>query len=381
LNHEFPPLEGGGANASYFISRALVRMGWEVDVVTSDLGQFPQEEMVDGIALHRVAGRRRPLGPARLFDLGQFVISGWREALRLASARRPDATIAFFGVPGGLVGLAPRARHGVPLIISLRGTDVPGNNPETFRVSHKFLGPLTRAVWRRAERVTAVSEELRDMALRSAPNLRIEVIPNGVDTERFRPAVAKRSKGPVRVLSVGQTIARKGHATLIQVLPEMIRRSGTDVRVLIVGREGPEHRALVDLARREGVADRVELRGPVPKESMPGIYREADVLTHLSVCEGMSNVVLEAMACGLPVVATRVGGMSALVEPGVNGALVPVGDVEATTESLVPLLSGPAPRERYSKGSRARAENFSWERCAERYADLVAEVAASQPPT
>jgi len=374
--HEFPPLEGGGANAAFFIGRALVRTGVEVEVVTADLGRLPARETIAGIAVRRVHGRRRPLGPARLRDLAAFAITGAREALRAAREKRPDAVIAFFGVPGGLAAWPLRARLGIPLILSLRGTDVPGNNPETYRLAHYLSAPITRAVWRRADRVTAVSEELRDLALAGAPGLSIDVVRNGVDSERFHPAPARAPGGPVRILSVGQTIARKGHGTLIRALPEVIRRSGADVRVAVVGREGPDHELLRVLARAQGVGDRVELRGPAPKEKMPEVYREADLLVHLSVCEGMSNVVLEAMASGLPVVATAVGGMRALVEPGLSGTLVPVGDAAAVAEALVPLVADPARRALQGKQARARAETLSWETAARRYAELADALAA-----
>jgi len=374
VNHEFPPLEGGGANASFFIGRALARMGWEVEVVTADLGVLPAKETLDGVVVHRARGRRRPLGPARIRDLVRFAIAGSHLAVGVADQWRPDATLAFFGVPGGLVGALLKARRGIPLILSLRGTDVPGNNPATYRLAHLLARPITRAVWRRADRVAAVSEELREAALRSAPGLRVDVIPNGVDAEVFHPPVSRERPGPVRILSVGQTIARKGHATLIRALPEVLRRTGADARIVIVGREGPDHGRLVDLARREGVNDRVQWRGAVPKESMPSVYREADLLAHLSVCEGMSNVVLEAMASALPVVATRVGGMAALVEPGVSGALVAVNDVAGAAEALIPLVGDAARRDLYGKQARTRAEGLSWDACARRYARLVAEV-------
>jgi glycosyltransferase involved in cell wall biosynthesis len=381
LNHEFPPLEGGGANASFFIGRALARMGWGVEVVTASLGRLPRAETMDGMRVRRAPGRRRPLGPARMADLIEFAIAGAREALRAAEADPPDASLAFFGVPAGLAGVWLRARLGVPLILSLRGSDVPGNNPETYRLSHALSGPVTRSVWRRADRVTAVSEELRAVALRSAPGLRIDVIPNGVDAERFHPLEPRpaRSAGEtVRILSVGQTIARKGHAQLIRALPEVIRRTGADLRVLIVGREGPDHAALEALARTEGVGDRVAFRGPAGRDAMPEVYREADLLAHFSVCEGMSNVVLEALASGLPVVATPVGGMSALVEPGVNGALVPVGDAAAAAEALIPLVADRSRREGCAKAARARAEALSWEAAARRFAAIVGEVSAAR---
>lgn len=377
VNHEFPPLEGGGANASFFIGRALVAMGVEVEALTADLGQLPARETLEGIAVRRVRGRRRPLGPARLIDLAVFAWSGAREALRAARERRPDAVIAFFGVPGGLAAWPLRARMGIPLIVSLRGTDVPGNNPETYRWAHFLSGAITRAVWRRADRVTAVSEELRAVALASEPGIRIDVIPNGVDAEQFHPPPRREPGGPVRILCVGQTIARKGHGTLLRALPEVMRRTVADVRVSIIGRQGPEDDSLRALAREMGVGDRVEFRGPVPKEKMPEAYREADLLVHLSVCEGMSNVVLEAMASGLPVVATAVGGMSALVEPGENGETVPVNDVPATVAALVGLVEDRGRREAFGRRARACAEALSWDRCARRYAQMVAEVAAA----
>ncbi len=371
VNHEFPPLEGGGANASFFISRALVRRGWAIDVVTADLGQLPNEERIEGVAVHRARGRRRG-HPAGLLDLGEFVLSGSRLALRITAQVKPAAVIAFFALPAGLVGLRIRARRDIPLIISLRGTDVPGNNPETFRLAHQLTAPLTRWVLRRADSVTAVSDELGDVARRFDPTLRIEIVPNGVDAARFTPDPG-RPEGPVRLLSVGQTIARKGHDTLIRALPALLSRTGVDVRVVIVGRKGPDQEALSLLARDLGVGERVEIRDAVPREAMPDVYREADVLVHLSVCEGMSNVVLEGMASALPVVATPVGGMAALVQSGLNGVLVSVGSATEVAKALSPLVTDLGLRKQYGNKSRERAEALSWEASAGRYEAIVLE--------
>jgi glycosyltransferase involved in cell wall biosynthesis len=182
----------------------------------------------------------------------------------------------------------------------------------------------------------------------------------------------------VRILSVGQTIARKGHAQLIRALPEILERTRADARVRIVGREGPDHDALLALAREVGVADRIELSGAAAKEKMPEVYRQADLLVHFSVCEGMSNVVLEAMASGLPVVVTAVGGMSALVAPGASGEIVPVGDAQAAAEALIPLVADPARRLLLGRQAMARAEALSWEAVARRFAAIVMELAGGR---
>jgi glycosyltransferase involved in cell wall biosynthesis len=189
------------------------------------------------------------------------------------------------------------------------------------------------------------------------PAGRIQVLRNGVDLDVFAPRdrlSARRQlginpSGPV-LASVGWLIPRKGHDLAIQaaaLLPE--------ANLLIVG-EGPEDAALRRLAERLGVAGRVHFLGTMPQQHLPTVFNAADVLVLASSREGLPNVILEALACGTPVVATAVWGTPEVVAIPVAGRLVEERSPEALGRAVRDLLADPPAR----AAVRAYAERFAW---------------------
>jgi len=167
------------------------------------------------------------------------------------------------------------------------------------------------------------------------PSSRLRWLPNVVDLDRFYPCDCAH-KGPLRLLSVGRLEEQKRHDRLLTVFKRQISRSGTRaVRLTIVG-EGSERSRLEGLARDLGLARQVEFRGAVAETD--ALYRESDIFVLTSDWEGTPNVILEAMASGLPVVATRVGGVPEIVQHGVTGYLVDPGDENALAEALSILI-------------------------------------------
>lgn len=206
------------------------------------------------------------------------------------------------------------------------------------------------------------------------PCRRIEVIPNGVNLERFSPApddrIATRRRLGVpadapMLLFVGHEFERKGLAHVIDALAAL----GREARLVVVGagRAAP----FVQQAERLGVSERVLFTGP--RRDLPELYRAADAFVFPTAYEAFSLVCMEAMACGLPVFASRVGGIEDYLRDGVNGHFVKA-DGAAIVAALAPVLSDPALRERLRLGAVATAEGYAWPKIAERYRHLLQEV-------
>src|SRR5205085_1794588 len=203
----------------------------------------------------------------------------------------------------------------------------------------------------------AVSEALKHalVALGAVPD-GVEVLRNGVDLSMFRPTdrrVARQALGLTRptLLSVGHLIERKGHDRVIEAMRQL-----PDFDLIIVG-EGPEREALGHLARGVGVTDQVRLLGARPHEMLPEIYGAADALVLASSREGWANVLLEAMACGTPVVATPIWGTPEVVTSRAAGVLAAARSVPALAAGVRDLLAAPPER----PATRQHAEQFGWE--------------------
>ncbi|NTW14904.1 MAG: glycosyltransferase family 4 protein [Candidatus Moranbacteria bacterium] len=377
LNYEYPPLGGGAANATEYLLREYARTeGLEVHLVTSAIGNgYAREEIGDRVIVHRIPIGKNPsdLHHQSRANLLSYTVKGYLFARKLVREEGGfDLIHAFFTIPGGFQSLLLRAEFRLPYVVSLRGADVPGYS-ERFPVIYAFVRPIVRLIWNRAAAVVSNSEGLRELAGKTSPNLDIPVIPNGVDTGQFKPESRTSSDG-FRILAVSRLTPRKGIRFLIRAM-RPLREAYPDrgLELLIAG-GGDEEESLKALAVTEGVSDVVRFLGRVPHDGLPQVYRDSDVFCLPSLNEGMSNTVLEAIASGLPIVATVTGGTEELVRDGENGFFVAMESPEDLAEKLGRLVADPALRARMGEASRAHAETMSWSSVAGRYADLYRSV-------
>jgi glycosyltransferase involved in cell wall biosynthesis len=283
-----------------------------------------------------------------------------------------DLIDAHYYYPDG-VAAALLARHfRKPLAITARGTDL------NLIPQHALPRRMIRWAARRADASIGVCAALVDV-LRGwgIAESRLHVMRNGVDLGRFHPeppAAARLQLGiegaPV-LLSVGHLIERKGHHLAIGALPAVLQRH-PQARLLIVG-EGPERPRLEALAGALGVQARVTLTGALPNDTLATWYSAADVLILASSREGWANVLLEAMACGTPVVATRIWGTPEVVADAAVGLLVEQRSPEGLAASLVQLLASPRDRGHV----RRYAEGFGWPETSQAQVNLFRTLAAS----
>lgn len=226
---------------------------------------------------------------------------------------------------------------------------------------------LERAVMGALDRVIAVCEAGADLLVRhfGARQERLKVVCNGIEVERFAPGpgvVHEAMKGRRVVIAVGRLTPQKGLAALIEAAPKVIR-AVPDAGFLIVG-DGPLRQDLERAAQASGAGEAILFAGE--QRDVHDLMRGARVLALPSVYEGLPLVALEAMACGLPVVASAVDGVPEAVVDGETGVLVPAGDTERLADALIGLLRDPARGEEMGRKGRARVEaRFSASRMVE----------------
>jgi glycosyltransferase involved in cell wall biosynthesis len=233
-----------------------------------------------------------------------------------------------------------------------------------------------RVTMARVAGVVGISEYVRARAQRrfGLPPGRSVTIHNGVDVLRFRPRDAERRPGPLRVVVVANLIPEKGVGVLLEAIG---RLREVELSLDVIG-DGPEHGILEARAQALGVADRVRFVGL--RDDVPELLREADVAVHPARWqEALGNTVLEAMATGIPLVASRVGGIPELLADGSEGLLVTPGEPEPLAAALRRLAGDPSLRARLGAAARARVlREFTLERSVQRHLDLCERLAAGR---
>jgi glycosyltransferase involved in cell wall biosynthesis len=297
-----------------------------------------------------------------------FVMTARQQLPAIVRDFKCDGVICFFTLPCGPAAWSTWKKTGVPYAISLRGGDVPGLVPSIDWIHH-ILAPLRRAILRNAVSIVANSEGLQQLSHTHDP-FPVKVIPNGVNTRRFQPNAETRVGGAFRVLAVGRLQEQKNHAFALHVLANVRRRIAQRLEYHVVG-DGPLRDELERLARQLNLGDDIAWHGWVPRERLAEIYRSSDCLLHPTLYEGMPNAVLEAMAAGLPVVASAVPGNSDLVADGQTGYTCAVGDAARFSDSLIKLAGDSALRQSFGYAARRVVEaDYSWDAVSRRYADI-----------
>jgi glycosyltransferase involved in cell wall biosynthesis len=272
------------------------------------------------------------------------------------------------------------ARHGSPYLASIKGVIAEEMQHEGGRVRALFevLSRLEGANARSADAVLTTSAYCRAAIERhyGIDPARVRLVPEGIDLARWRRVAADepRSSDGATILCVARQYPRKHVADLLRALPA-VRRAVPRARAVIAG-DGPEHAALLALASQLRLGDAVSFTGALPDDELARLYRHADVFCLPSVQEGFGIVFLEAMACGLPVVATGAAAIPEVVPQRQAGLLVPPGDAAALADALVELLSDAPMRAAYGAAGQAHVEQFDWDRVAGRFLDQVSPFVA-----
>ncbi len=369
INSEYPPIGGGAGNASAHIARELVKLGQQVTVLTARYGDLAREQNDQGVRVLRLPTLRRKADRSTAAEQMAFMVSAALLGLPIVLRLRPQIALAFFGAPSGAAAWFWSFFVSLPYLVALRGGDVPGFRPYDFARVHKRLAPLLRRVWRSAAAVVANSQGLRALGHAFEPKVPIAVIPNGVDLEQFK--VLERQWQPPRLLFVGRVVYQKGLDILLDALGALKEKPWT---LDIVG-DGPRREKLQAQAHDLDITDRVKFLGWKNGAELVQRYAEANLFVYSSRHEGMPNAVLEAMACGLPVLATHIAGNEELVAHKETGLLVPAEDADALRAALSELLADADGRRRMGAAARKRVETqYSWQRVSKEYLELMQRV-------
>jgi len=372
---QFYPLVGGAEKTCQKLSRELIEKEVSVTVLTQHCDGLPEYEEIDGIPVYRKMKRWHPYGISYMLTMLSFLIKHRNEfdiiqCFGLFVFVPPVLLIkAFFG-----------KRAVVRLLCSGHYGDFQG-------IKQLKIRSLITASSKRFDRIIFISNDIhKELIDNKFPPEKLHYIPNCVDTNKFRPLEKQDGYNVKNICFVGRLDAQKGLEDLIKAM-DGIRSKENEVRLYIVG-EGNQKDALEGLCKRLKLKDHVIFAGVT--DNVLQYYHRANIFVLPSLSEGMSSSLLEAMSCGLPVIATSVGGNTDVLGPtaeaektietnyhiGEYGILVKPGDVASLKEAIITLLHDRSLSKRLGENARKCVENkFSQEKIVNEYIKLYYDIA------
>ncbi|MGA3198635.1 MAG: glycosyltransferase family 4 protein [Halobacteriota archaeon] len=361
VSHFLPKWMGGVQIATCNIAQHLAARGHDVHIITSlDRGE-PEESAENGVHIHRV-----PSSNLRFIGFAIFSI----KATTILNAIDPQIIHAQT-IPMGVCGFLAKIVSKTHYIVWGQGSDV-------YR-PYPFKSLITTMVLRNADAVIALSDhmkkEMQRFSLRD-----ISIIPNGIDLDRFEGAARDQARFKLKikeadkvVLHVSTLASVKGVMYLIEAIAQLIQTE-PKARLIVVG-DGPERAKLELLVSDLGLSEFVTFAGRIQNNDVPIYMAASNVFVLPSLSEGIPIVILEAMAAGLPIVATNVGGISSLVEEGKNGFLIDPQNAEQIASKISLILADPALSGRMVRNNKGKAQQYTWASVVDRLEELYLDCA------
>jgi len=368
-SYEYPPLGGGGAKVVYGLASRLAERGHEVDLVTMAFRGLPRRESLNGVAIRRVPGIRFRMSTCSFPEMIPYAILAPFYALKRVRSRGYAINHTHFIYPGGIVSYFLKRWTGLPYVITAHGSDVPGYNPDRFKLLHRILRPIWRKVVADADLILCPSKSIEDLIKANALTVRTRIIPNAIDTNKFKP----RDKDPRNLLIVTRMFERKGVQFALRALAELPGM----FNINIVG-DGPYLDTLKSLARELNVD--ATFWGHVDNDSqeLKDLYETASIFVFTSEAENFPIVLLEAMIAGAAIITSSGTGCAEVV--GNAGLLVPVKDAPAIKAALQQLQADPALVQKLGQTARQRViARFSWDGVIDQHLEVYRELQVPSP--
>lgn len=342
INKFLPKWRAGSEIATYNLAEHLTQRGHEICVITSyDIG-LPKIQKVNGFQVYRISWPKIRIIGVLLF---------WMKIFLKIIIIKPDIIQGqdlSLGVPTCLSGKILK----IPCIIWSRGDDVYHPNC--------LVRITTKSILKHADAILALTDDMRQK-LKKIYNTEISVIPNAIDMAIFDSVTIKseRELSSKKILFVGRLHPVKGVQYLLLAMKRVHARV-PEARLILIG-DGIERERLETLSKQLNIQQYVQFIGEVPHEKVLFFMQVADVFVLPSLSEGLPNVILEAMASGLPIVATHVGGIPYIIQEGVNGYLVDAINPESLAEKIILILNDDTKWKKISENNLEYVKKYNWE--------------------
>jgi glycosyltransferase involved in cell wall biosynthesis len=342
--HFFPPKYLSGTEiATLNIAKNLVKRGHEVHVITWLDAGFPKKSMQDGFYVHRVFGKN-----IRFFSPVLF----WIKILLCLRSIHPDI-IHIQNIRLGIPGYLSKKLFKIPYVIYARGSE---NIHHLSSISSYIL----RLTLLNANKVLVLTQDMKN-DIKSFYKGDILVIPNGIELDKFENFSTDylRTEQKKSIIFIGRFVPIKGLEYLIKAM-DVIQKENENIYLTLVG-DGNQRNFLEDMVKKLHLGKKVIFKGIIENTQVPKYLIQSDVFVLPSLSEGFPNVILEAMAAGLPIVTTNVGGLAEIIKNGENGYVVEPKNPDQLARKLLDILQNNDLRSLMSRNNIDKAKQYSWE--------------------
>ena len=369
VNYEFKPQCGGAGYATYNLAKELVRHSLNVDLLIGWDYSFGFPPDIPNVGYNVISLKKKSIHESSIIGVAKFVIEGLIRIHKLTRKNRYDVIMFFFSVPTGIL------KYGIygntPYICSLRGIDVPSSRKDKYRAVRNCLEYINSKIVRKADTVTALSSELSDWFNKVYPEIKVDVIPNGIDVRQYRKKNEYR-KNVYRFVTVSRLIDCK-NIELSMYAFKTVHEKYPEIELDIYG-EGYLHDHLQGVIDKENMGDYVSLQGYKSQEEIIGLLSDYDVFYLLTVADSFGQVFIEAMACGLPVICADIGGPKDIVVDHKTGIMAKANDKESAEKAIMYYIEHPEiARDHGINGHERICNYFTIEYIAEMHIRLFEE--------
>lgn len=364
LNYEYPPLGGGASPVTHEINKRYVSAGHFVKVVTMHYKDLAIKEIVDGVHVHRVKCWRSKKHLCHPWEQFSFLIKARRELDILLESEKYDVCHVHFLVPTGILARYVKMKFDIPYILTSHGSDVPGHNPDRFKLLHYLTPPLIKRVIKDSSKVISPSRHLLGLIQNLFPSSsKYQVIPNGIESGKFVPMQKKN-----HIVSAGRLLAFKGFFQLVEAVKDI----ESDYELHIVG-DGP---IMAELRKKaEGSKMPIVLHGWVNNatDQYKELLGQAKIYSLVSTNENASIALLEGMSAGCATITSNQTGCIETV--GDEGVCIEPSNASLLSKTIRELLADPERMDALGKKARKKVEEvYDWEIIFSSYEQALLEV-------
>ena len=375
LNHEYPPIPGGASILTGDLVSEIAKEHRAV-VVTSGCAGAPRHEKLDGIEVYRVPcfGRRSDQLYPTILSLATYVLFALPRVFALARKYEVVFIHSFAVIAGGVVGHIAGRLLRVPHFCTIIGADIYSPIQRRWLYRNRLYRLMVRRILNRARHVVSLSTEIKKQCrsiYKFDKPITVIAPPISASFCSLPREQSNEANGEIRICSISRLVKRKSLDTILEAVAH---RNDPALRYFVAGM-GEERERLAETARRLGIEEQVRFVGHVPHAEVVSFVRQTKphVFVLVSHHEGFGLAYLEAMACGLPVIAGDQGGQTDFIVDGENGYLVPVGDSRAVADRIRFLKEHPAVRAQLAARAYATAQEFTPARIANQYRKVYEE--------
>jgi len=352
LSYEFPPLGGGGAKVVAGLTNEMMKSGYTFDIVTMGYRGLPRKEVQENITIYRVPCIRINQSMCYFPEMIPYLIMAFPLVLRLVKKNTYILNHTHFIFPDGVLSCLIKLFTKLPFVVTAHGSDVPGYNPDRFKLLHVLLLPFWKFITSLADKIICPSATIEKLIHKNNPKVTTQVIPNGIDVSRFNPNRIKKTKA----LSVSRLFERKGIQYFLQAHHEL--KPACEVNV--VG-DGMYLETLKKLVAEKQI--QANILGFIDNKStrLKELFETSSIFVFPSEAENFPICLLEAMVAGLAIITTKNTGCAEVV--GDAALLVEARNIKEIKEAYKKLIENETLRKELGKKARKRVEElFSWNR-------------------